>query len=174
MQFLQTQIAGVFLIKAEKIRDARGFFARLSCPEEFASAGISFDPLQTSIAHNLQLHTLRGMHYSRQAEAKLVRCVRGEILDVVFDIRHDSKTFGQSIAFKLNASNLDSVYIASGLAHGYLTLEPNTDVLYEIDQIFDASLGNGLRWNDPLFSFPWPMAPAVISERDSTYSNFSH
>ncbi len=172
MKFSPTPIAGVQLVTADLMSDARGFFARLSCPQEFAGQGIEFQPLQTSLSRNTHLHTLRGMHYSHRPEGKLVRCVRGRVLDVVFDIRRDSPTFGASTSVILDADAANAIYIAPGLAHGFLTLQPDCDVLYQIDQIFQPGFDAGLRWNDPLFGFQWPAAPAVIGERDAAYPDF--
>jgi dTDP-4-dehydrorhamnose 3,5-epimerase len=173
MRFEPTQLEGVVLVRPDLMEDQRGFFARLYCPQEFAAAGIAFEARQTSLSRNDNLHTLRGMHYCNEPEAKLVRCVRGRILDVVFDIRRESATFGKSVAVELSADNALGLYIAPGLAHGFLTLEANSDVMYQIDRLYRPGFDAGLRWNDPQFAFDWPAVPAVISERDATYPDFT-
>jgi dTDP-4-dehydrorhamnose 3,5-epimerase len=172
MRFKDAAIAGVKIVEPDLHRDDRGFFTRLFCPQEFAGAGVDFTPLQMSLSRNLARYTLRGMHYCSQPEAKLVRCVRGRILDVLFDIRPSSATFLQSVGVELDAESARGVYVPSGVAHGFITLEDETDVVYNIDRIFVPDFDKGLRWNDPAFGFVWPMAPIIISERDSTYADF--
>ena len=172
MRFAKTDIEGLLIIDPDLHADERGFFARLSCPDEFAREGIDFRPVQTSVSRNDALHTLRGMHYCREPEAKLVRCARGAILDVVFDIRRDSPSFGRAVGVDLDDRGLRALYIPAGLAHGFLTLKPDSDVLYQIDRIFRPGFDEGLRWNDPRFSFAWPAAPAVIGARDANWPDF--
>jgi dTDP-4-dehydrorhamnose 3,5-epimerase len=172
MRFVPTDLAGVMIVEPDLHRDERGFFARLACDEEFAAAGIGFEARQTSLSRNLGLHTLRGMHSCREPEAKLVRCIRGRILDVVFDIRGDSPTFGRSFGIELDAEGAGGLYIPAGAAHGFLTLEPDTDVLYQIDRVYRPGCDFGLRWNDPMFAFAWPAPPAIISARDADYPDF--
>ncbi len=172
MQAESTAIAGAFLLKPEPISDERGFFARLSCTEEFERLGISWSPKQSSLSRNTHLYTLRGMHYCLEPETKLVRCSRGRILDVLFDVRMDSPTFGSSAGFELDAQNSFSLYIPNGVAHGFLTLEPDCDVIYQMERIYRAGFDAGVRWNDPLFAFRWPAPPRVISARDAAYPDF--
>jgi dTDP-4-dehydrorhamnose 3,5-epimerase len=172
MRFVATDLVGVMIVEPELRHDNRGFFTRLNCEEEFAVAGIPFSACQTSLSRNITRHTLRGMHASIEPEAKLVRCTRGEILDVVFDIRRDSPTFGRSFCIALDAESARALYVPAGMAHGFLTLAPQTDVLYQIDRLYRPGFDFGLRWNDPLFAFAWPDSPAVISERDANYPDF--
>src|SRR5437588_856165 len=136
MRFLSTDIDGVHLVEVEPKLDERGFFARLHCPQEFAAAGISFNPCQTSLSHNRRRLTLRGLHYATEPEAKLVRCTRGCIFDVVVDIRKDSPTFTRWCGFELDAALARSLFIPAGVAHGFLTLVENCDVLYQVDRIY--------------------------------------
>ncbi len=173
MQAASTAISGVFLLKPEPISDERGFFARLSCTDEFARLGISWCPKQMSLSRNTHVYTLRGMHYCMEPEAKLVRCGRGRILDVLFDIRRDSPTFGSCAGFELDAQSALSLYVPNGVAHGFLTLEPDCDVIYQMERIYRPGYDAGLRWNDPLFAFRWPAPPQVISARDASYPDFS-
>jgi dTDP-4-dehydrorhamnose 3,5-epimerase len=174
MRFTETEIAGVVLVDAVSHADARGLFARLHCPEEFAAAGHPFDPAQTSLSRNPKAGTLRGMHYqpAPHAETKLVRCVRGRIFDVAVDLRPDSPTHRRWIGTELSAKNLRAFLIPPGVAHGFLTLEPDTDVLYQIAPRFEAGHEAGVRWHDPAFAIAWPQAPALISERDATYPDY--
>lgn len=171
MRFTPTAIAGVTVVDIEPATDERGFFARLHCPEEFAASGHAFIPAQTSLSRNVAAFTLRGMHYEAapRAEAKLVRAARGRIFDVAVDLRPDSPTYLQWTGTELSAENGRALLIGAGMAHGFLTLEPDTDVVYQIDRMFEAGHGRGVRWNDPTFGIEWPAAPQVISERDASY-----
>lgn len=171
MRFEATAIAGVSVVEIEPVRDDRGFFARLHCPEEFAAAGHPFTPAQTSLSHNAAAFTLRGLHYEAapHQEAKLVRVTRGRVFDVAVDLRPGSPTYAKWAGAELSAENGRALLIGAGMAHGFLTLEPDTDVLYQIDRIFEPGHGRGVRWNDPAFAIAWPAEPKVISERDAGY-----
>ena len=171
MRFSSTAIAGVMVIDIEPLEDERGAFARLQCPEEFAAAGHPFAPVQTSLSRNPRAGTLRGLHYQTEphAEVKLVRAVRGRMFDVALDLRRDSASFRQWISADLSADNARALLIPEGVAHGFLTLEPDTDVLYQISPAFQPGHEAGVRWNDPAFAIAWPRAPALISPRDAAY-----
>jgi len=173
MRFSETGIPGVVVAEIEPAADARGAFARLHCPDEFAAAGHPFQPAQTSLSRNPRWLTLRGMHYQRPpfAETKLVRCVRGRVFDVALDLRRDSPTFRRWTSAELSADNAQALLIPPGVAHGFLTLEPDTDVLYQIAPRFEPGHEAGVRWNDPAFAIAWPASPEVISERDAAYPN---
>lgn len=175
MRFEPTPIAGVVIVDVEAVRDHRGFFARLHCPEEFAAAGHPFEPLQTSLSRNAAAGTLRGLHYEAgaHAEAKLVRVTRGRAFDVAVDLRPTSPTHRRWTATELSGESARAILIPRGVAHGFLTLEPDTDVLYQIDRVFEPGHGLGVRWNDPAFGVEWPSAPAVISDRDATYPDYA-
>jgi dTDP-4-dehydrorhamnose 3,5-epimerase len=168
------EIPGVFLVEIEPAADDRGFFARLHCPDEFASAGVDFAPVQTSLSRNHAAGTLRGMHYQAapMAETKLVRVVRGSAFDVVVDLRPDSPTYRRWAGFELSARNGRAVFIPEGLAHGFLTLEPDTDVLYQIAPAYTPGHDRGVRWDDPAFAIAWPRTPDVISARDAAYADY--
>ena len=175
MRFEPTGIEGVVIIELEAKADERGYFARAHCPDEFAAAGYPFMPVQTSLSRNDALHTLRGMHYQTRphAESKLVRVVKGRIHDVALDLRPDSATFLQSIATELSADNGRALLIPEGVAHGFLTLEPDSDILYQIDRAFESGHGRAVRWNDPAFTIAWPAEPAVISPADAHLPDFA-
>jgi dTDP-4-dehydrorhamnose 3,5-epimerase len=173
MRFLPTALPGVMLVEPEPTGDARGHFARLFCSDEFARAGIAFVPTQTSLSFNRARHTLRGMHYCREREAKLVRCTRGRIFDVALDLRRDSATFRRWLAVELDPVRAHALYIPAGVAHGFLSLEPETDVLYQIDRPYRPGFDAGVRWNDPQFAINWPAAPAVIDARDRDFADFA-
>lgn len=172
--FQPTEIAGVLRLAPEARTDPRGAFARLHCPEDFAAAGVPFAPVQTSLSRNPTRHTLRGLHYqpAPHAETKLVRVTRGRVFDVALDLRADSPTFRRWTAAELSADNLLALLIPEGVAHGFLTLEPDTDVLYQISPAFRPGHEAGVRWNDPAFAITWPAAPALMSERDAAYPDY--
>lgn len=174
MRFTPTAIDGVTLVDWTPASDDRGSFARLQCPEEFAAAGLPFVPVQTSLSRNTAPGTLRGMHFEAPPhdEAKLVRVVRGRIFDVAVDLRPTSPTYRQWTSAELSAENGRALLIGRGMAHGFITLEPETDVLYQMDQMFEAGHGQGVRWDDPAFGIAWPLAPQVISARDAEYPDF--
>jgi dTDP-4-dehydrorhamnose 3,5-epimerase len=172
MRFMATKIPGVCIVESEPVNDERGFFARLSCPVEMKTAGIDFEPRQTSLSRNIACHTLRGMHYSTAPEAKLVRCVRGRIFDVALDLRPQSVTWGKWVGVELSAERANAIFIPAGVAHGFLTLEDDSDVLYQIDRIHAAGFEAGVRWDDPLFGITWPAAPKAIHPRDLAYADF--
>lgn len=174
MRLLATEIPGVALVEAEFAEDERGGFARYQCPDEFAAAGHPFVPAQTSLSRNPRARTLRGMHYQPRphGETKLVRVVRGRIWDVALDLRPESPGFRRWTAAELSADNGRALLIPEGVAHGFITLEPDTDVLYQIAPLFAPGHGAGVRWNDPVFGIEWPAEPALMSERDAAYPDF--
>jgi dTDP-4-dehydrorhamnose 3,5-epimerase len=174
VRFVPTPIAGVIRVEAEAHTDDRGLFARMHCPEEFAAAGIAFVPAQTSLSRNPKAGTLRGMHYQAapHAETKLVRVTAGRAFDVAVDLREGSPTFRRWTAAELSAENLVALFIPEGVAHGFLTLEPDTDVLYQIAPAYRPGFDAGVRWNDPAFGIEWPSAPTRISVRDAGYADF--
>lgn len=174
MRFRATEIPGVFVVMPEQVNDDRGFFARLYCPEEFAAAGLEFKPLQVSISRNVQRLTLRGLHYQDPpfAEAKLVHVTHGSSYDVIVDLRRDSGTFGRWVAFDLNATSVQGIFVPEGCAHGFLTLESDTDVLYHISPMHVPGRAKGYRWNDPVLNIRWPAEPKFVSASDLTWPDF--
>jgi dTDP-4-dehydrorhamnose 3,5-epimerase len=174
MKFLPTRISQVLEIQPELRLDERGFFARTWCQKEFASQGLASNLVQASISYNARKGTLRGMHYQVAPfeETKLVRCTRGAIYDVVLDLRAESHTYKQWISALLTAENRNMMYVPKGCAHGFLTLQDDTEVFYQMSEAFDATSARGVRWNDPAFGITWPEKVQVISERDRTYADF--
>jgi dTDP-4-dehydrorhamnose 3,5-epimerase len=174
MIFRPTSLAGVVVVEPEPRADDRGWFARLHCPEAFAAAGHPFVPAQTSLSHNVKTGTLRGMHHQAApyAETKLVRVTRGRAFDVAVDLRPDSPTHRQWVGVELDAAMANAVLIPEGVAHGFLTLEDETDILYQIAPAYVPGHDAGVRWNDPAFAIRWPRAPAVISDRDAGYPDY--
>jgi dTDP-4-dehydrorhamnose 3,5-epimerase len=172
--FSETAVPGVWIVTPEPKEDFRGFFARTWCDREFAAVGICEQWVQSSISFNKKKGTLRGMHYQRPpyAEAKLIRCTMGRIHDVVLDLRRDTPTFKRHIVIELSAMNRNMVYIPHGLAHGFQTLEDDTEVLYQMSEFYAPGHDAGVRWNDPAFGIVWPESDPILSERDSSYPDF--
>nr|WP_248845260.1 dTDP-4-dehydrorhamnose 3,5-epimerase [Waddlia chondrophila] len=167
-------LEGVFLINLEKREDERGFFARTFCSEEFREKGLETAFVQANDSFSIEQGTLRGMHYQLPpfAETKLVRCIKGSLYDAVLDLREDSPTFGQSFGTILSADNRTMMYVPRGFAHGFLTLEPYTEVYYLVSAPYSPKFERGIRWNDPRFNISWPEPPRVISERDNSHPDF--
>jgi len=172
--FHQTKLSGVFEIDVERKSDERGFFGRSWCQREFEKMRLNSNVAQCNVSFNKRKGTLRGMHYQATpfAEAKVVRCTRGAIYDVVLDLRPDSATFKDWVAVVLTTANGRMVYVPEGCAHGFLTLEDMTEVFYQMSEFYDADSARGVRWDDPAFRIVWPGDVDVISERDRTYPNF--
>lgn len=174
MQFEALEIPGAFVVSLQPHVDARGFFARSFCRQEFLVHGL--DPVidQCNVSFNSYKGTLRGMHFQRppHEEVKLVRCTRGEAYDVVLDLRPGSPTFRQWSAVEITAANHKAVYVPRGCAHGFQTLCAETELLYYMSESFHPDFADGVRWNDPAFAIAWPIADAILSERDNSYPNF--
>jgi dTDP-4-dehydrorhamnose 3,5-epimerase len=174
MMFNETKVNGVFEICLERIADERGFFARSWCQEEFERNGLNSKLAQCSVSYNSRKGTLRGLHYQSEPcpEAKLVRCTSGAIYDVVIDLRRDSPTFRSWVGALLSRTNRNMMYVPEGCGHGFLTLEDDAEVLYQMSEFYHADLARGVRWDDPAFGISWPSPVEVISERDRTYADF--
>ena len=174
MIFTETRIPGAFLIEPEPLEDERGFFARTWCQREFKAQGLSPQLVQCSISFNKKKGTLRGMHYQAapHEEAKLVRCTKGAIYDVILDLRPWSPTFKQHVAVVLSAQNRKMLYVPEGVAHGFQTLEDETEVFYQMSEFYTPEWARGVRWDDPAFDIPWPADARVIAARDRSYSDY--
>ena len=174
MVITETELKGAFVIELEPFEDVRGFFARAWSDYEFEAAGLNARFLESNLSFNEKKGTLRGMHYQLPPyqQAKLVRCTRGSIYDVIIDIRPDSPTFKQWIAKELSADNHLMFYVPGEFAHGYQTLEDRTEVSYQTTAYYAPEHGRGVRWNDPAFKISWPIDDLVIIERDREYSDF--
>ena len=167
MNFSATPIPGVVASTTPPHRDARGSFARLYCPDEFAAAGIAFTPGQINLSANPRRHTLRGLHFQHPpfAEAKLVRAVAGQVWDVAVDLR-PGPGFGRWHGVVLDAQVMNAVFLAEGVAHGFLTLSDGAEVLYQMGRPHVPGRAAGLRWDDPALAIQWPAAPALIGDAD--------
>ncbi len=172
MLFTETNLRGVWIVDLERREDERGFFARSWCRDEFAAHGLNPALVQCNISFNKRKGTLRGMHYQAapHEEAKLVRCTAGAIYDVAVDLRPGSATFRQWMSVELTAQNRRMLYISEGLAHGFQTLEAETEVFYQMFESYHPESARGVRWNDPAFGIDWPAASErLLSERDRSY-----
>jgi dTDP-4-dehydrorhamnose 3,5-epimerase len=171
MKFEATALPDVIRIVPTPHADARGFFGRLYCPQEMAAAGLDFTSVQINLSRNTAAHTLRGMHFQTEphGEAKIVRVTRGAIFDVAVDIRPGSATYLKHVALRLDAESAGALFIPEGFAHGFLTLEPETDVLYQMGRAYVPGVARGYRWDDPALAIDWPQAPAVINEADRNW-----
>jgi dTDP-4-dehydrorhamnose 3,5-epimerase len=174
MIFTPTSLHGAFLVTLELHRDERGFFARTWCEQEFEAHGVNVRCVQGNLSFNEKKGTLRGMHYqiAPYAEAKLVRCTRGAIYDVIIDLRPGSATFKQWMAVNLTADDHQMLFVPEGFAHGFQTLEDHTEVLYQMSEFYAPEYARGVRWNDPVFGIRWPDGERIICERDRNYPNF--
>ena len=174
MNFHKTTLPGVYLIEPKRLADERGFFARTFCTEDFAVRGLDARVVQSSISFNPARGTLRGMHYQAEphGENKIVRCTMGAIWDCLIDLRPGSPTYKQWTAETLTAENRRLFYVPEGVAHGFLTLAPNSEVFYEISTIYVPDAGRGVRWDDPAFGIDWPDQPQLMSDRDRSYPDF--
>lgn len=174
MKFHPTPLKDAFVIELEKRGDERGFFARAFCVNEFDQHGIDRNVVQINNSLSAHKHTLRGMHYqlAPHAETKIVRCIRGALYDVIIDLREDSPTFGKWFGAELTAENRNMMVVPKGFAHGFLTLEDNTEALYLVTAFYAPQAERGLRYNDPRFSIQWPHEPVVISDKDKSWPDF--
>ncbi|MBK5222595.1 MAG: dTDP-4-dehydrorhamnose 3,5-epimerase [Acidimicrobiia bacterium] len=171
MRFESTSLDGVTIVELEPHVDERGAFARTFCEAEFADAGLPVAFPQCNLSINHLRGTLRGMHYSAgsHGESKLVRCVRGAVLDVVVDIRPDSPTRLRWVAVELSADNRRALFVPEGFAHGFITLADDSDVYYHMGATYRPEAARGFRWDDPSVGIDWPSPPVVISEADASY-----
>lgn len=171
MIFTETSLKGAYIIEIQRIEDNRGFFGRTFCKNEFEKYGLKTNIVQSNTSFNKKKATLRGMHMQAPpfSEAKLIRCTRGSIYDVIVDMRKDSATFRKWVGLELNADDGRMLYIPEEFAHGFITLEDNTEVSYQMTEFFTPDVSMGYLWNDPAFAIRWPLEPTFISEKDKSY-----
>jgi dTDP-4-dehydrorhamnose 3,5-epimerase len=174
MLFHETPLAGAYSIELQKRSDDRGFFARAFCRNEFAEFDLAAQFVQVNNSLSVDRATLRGMHYqlSPHAETKLVRCVRGALWDCILDLRPDSLTFGRWHGEELSAENRRMLYVPKGFAHGFITLEPDTEAFYFVDEFYAPDFERGVRWDDPAFAIRWPIEPKFLSDKDRDQRDF--
>ncbi len=174
MIFHPTKLEGAFIIELKPFKDHRGLFARTFCAREFEEHGLKTNMVQTNLSISFPRHTLRGMHYQVEGaeEAKLVRCIKGKILDVIIDLRKGSDTFGQHIVVELTDANHKMIYVPEGFAHGILTLEEDCHLSYQVSNFYTPGKERGIRWNDPFFGIEWPTSNPVLSDKDRDLPDF--
>lgn len=174
MIFTETKLKGAFVIELEKFEDERGFFALSWSAAAFAAHGLQGNFVEGNISFNQKKGTLRGMHYQQEphGQAKLVRCTRGAIYDVIVDLRPASRTFKQWVCAVLTAANYRALYVPADFAHGFQTLEDNSEVWYQMSSPYVPGSGRGVRWNDPAFGIEWPEDIRTIIARDREYPDF--
>lgn len=170
-----TPLAGLFVVRPEPIRDERGFFARVWSVDEFATAGVAFSPVQSSISASNRAGTMRGMHWqaSPHEETKLVRVTQGAVFDVAVDLRAGSPTQARWFGLELSAANRLALLIPPGFAHGLVTLKDDTEVLYAMDTPYAAAFARGARHDDPAFGIAWPRDITVIGQRDRDWPDWT-
>lgn len=169
MNFTETPLKGSYLIDLELITDDRGFFSRYFCEGEFSSHGLNKDWPQINNSMSLETGTLRGLHFQNNpyTEVKLVRCISGSIWDVIVDLRESSNTYGKWFGANLTSKNRCMMYVPAGFAHGFISLEEKSEVLYLVSQSYTPNAEGTLAWNDPKVSIEWPITPKIISKKDS-------
>lgn len=174
MIFTETRLKGAFVLELERREDDRGFFARSWCRQEFQAHNLNPVVVQCNVSFNRRRGTLRGMHYQAAPfeEAKLVRCTAGAAYDVIIDLRRDSPTYKQHVGEVLSAANHRMLYVPEGFAHGFQTLEDDTEIFYQMSQFHSPEHARGVRYNDPAFGIEWTIADPVIAERDRQYPDF--
>jgi len=171
MNFLETKLKGAFIIEMMRLEDERGYFARSFCQDEFQQEGLNPCVAQCNVSFNLHKGTIRGMHYQDYPywEVKLVRCTRGMIFDVIIDLRPDSPTYLEWTGVKLSPENYRLIYIPEGFAHGFQTIEDNTEVIYQMSECYHPECSKGVKWDDPTFDIDWPISDVIVSEKDTNF-----
>ncbi|MEL7480275.1 MAG: dTDP-4-dehydrorhamnose 3,5-epimerase [Pseudomonadota bacterium] len=174
MKFLKTDLTDAWLIDPDKRGDARGFFARTFCDQEFAGHGLETQFVQQNMSTSAERGTLRGMHMQRapHTEVKLIRCLRGAIHDIIIDVRPDSATYRQWQGFDLSDENHRQLYVPRGFAHGFITLTDDVEVSYLVSAHYTPEAEAGIRYNDPAFAIDWPFEPSVMSDKDRAWPDF--
>lgn len=174
MTFKESTLKDAFVIETEKREDERGFFARTWSGKEFREHKIEFSPAQSSVSYNRMRGTMRGMHFQAAPfqESKLIRCTRGSIFDVIIDLRRDSPTYKHWFGIELSAQNYRMLYIPRDFAHGFQTLMDKTEVLYIMEDAYNAQAERGIRWDDPAFSIGWPFPITTVSDKDRSWAGF--
>ena len=176
MKYTETKILGAFIIEPEKMEDERGYFIRGWCKSQFDARGLASNFVQFNISSSKKAGTMRGLHYQipPHQETKLIRCTKGALYDVIIDLRMKSPTYMQWLGVELRADTYKMLYIPEGLAHGFLTLEDNTEVFYPASQIYYPLSERGIRWNDPNFDIKWPKTDVrILSEKDKNWPDYS-
>src|SRR5512145_2294771 len=175
MIFTELELKGAFLVEVKKIEDERGFFGRAWCASEFVEHGLNKNFVQLNTSFTKKKGTIRGMHFQADPyqEVKFIRCTRGRIWDVIIDLRPDSPTFKKWVGNELSVDNYRMVYVPENFAHGFITLEDNSEVYYPVTQFYTPGAERGLRWDDPAFNIKWPVEVTLVSEKDRSHMDFT-
>ncbi len=168
-------LPGAYILDVERREDARGFFGRTWCVDEFTAHGLNPRVVQCNVSFNALKGTLRGMHFQTAPfdEAKLVRCTMGAIYDVIIDLRPDSPAFLRHVGVELSAQNRRALYIPEGLAHGFQTLTDDAEVFYQMSEVYHPECASGVRWDDPAFGIAWPLPAPILSDKDRQFPDFA-
>ncbi|MEO8665694.1 MAG: dTDP-4-dehydrorhamnose 3,5-epimerase [Ignavibacteria bacterium] len=171
MKFIETKIRGLYVIELNVLRDDRGMFARTYCKKQFKPIGFDKEFVQMNFSFNNDKGTLRGMHFQEAPfeETKLIRCVSGKVFDVAVDLRKDSDTYLQWFGTELSHDNMKMILIPGGFAHGFLTLEDNSELIYHHTEYYNPDAERGLRYNDETINIQWPAEVKKISDKDKNY-----
>jgi dTDP-4-dehydrorhamnose 3,5-epimerase len=174
MKFEELRFKGAYMVDLQPLRDERGFFARAYCAKEFQALGMVSDVVQANLSTNRLKGTLRGMHYqlAPYQETKFVRCIRGALYDVIIDLRPLSPTYLEWVGVELTADNYRGLFVPRDFAHGFITLEDNTEAFYMVSQFYTPGAESGIRWNDPMMNIDWPLKPAIISDKDASWPDY--
>ena len=172
--FRETKLRGAFILEPERFEDERGFFAQGWSPAELGKHGLEAPLTESAISFNKKKGTLRGMHYQAapHGQIKIVRCTMGAVYDVIVDLRSDSPTFKQWFGVELTETNRVMLYVPKGFAHGFQTLEDETELGYHMSHAYTPQSAAGVRWSDPAFNISWPLPVSIMAERDNTYPDF--
>jgi dTDP-4-dehydrorhamnose 3,5-epimerase len=175
VKFTRSELGGAYIIELDRLDDDRGFFARAWCQTEMEEHGLAARVAQANVSFNTRAGTLRGMHYqvAPYEETKLIRCTRGALFDVIVDLRRDSPTYKKWMGVELTAQNYKSLFVPAHFAHGFITLEDDTEAMYLVSEFYTPAAERGLRWNDPVFGIAWPRPVQVISEKDAKWPDYS-
>ncbi len=174
MKFVETPLAGAYVVEVERRGDDRGYFARAWCETEFAELGLANRFVQVNMSGSVEAGTLRGFHYqvTPHSEDKFVRCIAGSVFDVAIDMRPESDTYKQWFGVELTADNKKAFFVPAGFAHGYQTLEPDTELMYQVSAFYAPDAERGLRWDDPTFDVEWPIDEPILSDKDKVWPDF--
>jgi dTDP-4-dehydrorhamnose 3,5-epimerase len=174
MKFTETTLKGAYIIDLEPHIDHRGYFSRSFCANEFKKVGLETNMVQSNISFSKDKHTLRGMHFQKNGfeEAKLVRCIKGEIQDTIIDLRPESDTYLETYSIKLNENSNKMIYVPKQFAHGFITLIENSEVFYQVSAFYNQKQESGIKWDDSSFNFDWPTDNPVTSEKDANHQKF--
>lgn len=169
MQVTKTDLEGVLILEPKVFGDARGWFMETWSARKFEAAGLNFNFVQDNQSYSAQRGTLRGLHYQTApfAQAKLVRCTRGKLLDVAVDIREGSETFAKWVAVELTADNKKQLLIPRGFAHAFITLTDDVEIQYKADNFYAPTCDGNIRWDDAQIGIDWPFAPTILADKDA-------